>query len=59
MHWGKSIQAGHYVSNIKRNEKWYFCDDNEITEIKEEKIYSKYAYLLFYRQDNQDLRDNI
>ena len=51
IHCGKSIQAGHYVSIIKRDEKWYFCDDNEISEINEDKIFAENAYLLFYRQD--------
>lgn len=52
VHWGKSIQAGHYISIIKRNQKWYYCDDDEIKEINENKILFENAYLLFYRKNN-------
>ncbi len=52
MHCGKSIQAGHYVSIIKRKEKWYICDDDEIEEISRDQILVKTAYLLFYRLDS-------
>jgi ubiquitin C-terminal hydrolase len=46
-------EFGHYFSFIKRNEKWYRCNDNIVTEIEH---YSKYgninseAYILFYEK---------
>ncbi len=52
IHCGKNIQAGHYVSIIKRKDKWYICDDDEIEEINKNEILSKNAYLLFYRLEN-------
>ena len=54
IHCGKHIQAGHYVSIIKRKEKWYICDDDEVNEITEDKIFVDSAYLLFYRQEEKD-----
>ena len=45
------MQAGHYVSLVKRNKKWYICDDDKIEEISEDEILIKTAYLLFYRMD--------
>jgi ubiquitin carboxyl-terminal hydrolase 22/27/51 len=52
IHCGKNIQAGHYVSIIKRKEKWYMCDDDEVEEMNENDVEAKNAYLLFYRLDN-------
>ena len=52
IHCGKNIQAGHYVSIIKRKEKWYMCDDDEVEEMSENDVETKNAYLLFYRLDN-------
>lgn len=51
IHWGKSIQSGHYISIVKRNDKWYICDDDEVKEIDEDEILVDNAYLLFYRLD--------
>ena len=45
------MQAGHYISLVKRNKKWYICDDDEIKEPSEDKLLTKSAYLLFYRMD--------
>ena len=45
------MMAGHYVSLVKRNKKWYICDDDVIEETSEDKIFYKGAYLLFYRME--------
>ena len=42
---------------MKRNDKWYICDDDDVKEIDEEEILVDSAYLLFYRldEDNQNI----
>jgi ubiquitin C-terminal hydrolase len=42
---------------VKRNDKWYVCDDDDIKEIDESKILVDSAYLLFYRMD-EETQDN-
>ena len=44
--------AGHYISIVKRKDKWYICDDDEVKEISEDKILVDSAYLLFYRLED-------
>lgn len=51
VHSGKSIRAGHFISFIKRENKWYFCDDELVKETTESKITVENSYLLFYRQE--------
>ena len=50
VHLGSSISGGHYVSFVKRNDKWFFCNDDSIKQCSESKVLSNDAYLLFYRQ---------
>ena len=47
-HRGNQIGRGHYVSFVRRGDKWYFCNDDRIISIDEEEIYDKMAYLLVY-----------
>ena len=49
VHIGSSISGGHYVSFVKRNDNWYFCNDEAINSCSESKAINKDAYLLFYR----------
>ena len=46
-HYG-SINSGHYVSAIKKENKWILCDDNVISEIELNRVMSSNAYILFY-----------
>ena len=49
-HFGNTT-GGHYTSNIKNpNGKWYSFNDNNITEITEDKIINANTYSLFYRK---------
>lgn len=41
---------GHYNTMNNINNKWYSCDDDDITKIKEDNIYSKNAYVLLYEK---------
>ena len=61
-----TTEGGHYYSIIKENGKWWKCDDNRITEFKEENIPSESfggesslyenlpsAYMLFYTRNEE------
>ena len=50
-HYG-NFQKGHYTAICQNhvNMKWYFYNDDKISEIKEEDIISEFAYVLFYRK---------
>ena len=52
LHLGKHMAAGHYICIIKRDNKWFVCDDETVKEIDEDQILDENAYLLFYRQNN-------
>lgn len=47
-HFG-NMQSGHYVSNLKVNNKWYHCNDSHVRFADEaEVLASEGAYVLFY-----------
>ena len=63
IHKGKYLRQGHYYSIVKRDKKWYICNDNVIKELiefsQEEYIFfdkvdlahmNKNGYLFFYRK---------
>ena len=54
IHHGRNSNSGHYISIVKNNisKKWYSYNDENVTEINDEKdIQSNNAYLLFYQQN--------
>ena len=44
------MTAGHYFCFVKRNNKWFICDDENVQEVSEKKVANEDAYLLFYRK---------
>ena len=46
-HYGE-LNTGHYNSVIKKDNKWFMCDDTSVYEIEENKIMNSNAYVLFY-----------
>ena len=48
------LSGGHYTAYIKKNNKWYLCNDSNITEIHsvENNLISSKSYCLFYRKKN-------
>jgi ubiquitin C-terminal hydrolase len=50
-HFG-NLQSGHYVANVKVNEKWFHCNDAHVAQagigIGEREVLQSNAYLLFY-----------
>jgi hypothetical protein len=62
-HIGDDIKSGHYIAYIKKEQKWYRCDDEEVVEL-ELKDYEKIngerdsnPYVLLYKNKNK--RQNI
>ena len=51
-HLGGSIDSGHYINYSQINDKWYNFDDSNINELDESTIFSKNAYILFYKKLN-------
>ena len=43
------INSGHYVSYIRQNNKWYYCDDKHITETNLLML-SNNVYLVFMKK---------
>ena len=50
-HFGISI-GGHYTALCKNGNKWYDFDDEDVTEINDNRLVSSNAYLLFYKLKN-------
>ena len=51
-----SLNFGHYYSIIKKNNKWYLCNDNSISEFnieKQQKMINKNAYVLLYMKNKK------
>ena len=49
-HHGVFIDSGHYVSYIRKSNKWYHCDDKHITETNL-LTSSNNVYLMFYAKE--------
>lgn len=43
-----STNGGHYVSVINKNNKWFLCNDSNISEIKDIEKYLNYGYIYLY-----------
>jgi ubiquitin C-terminal hydrolase len=46
LHWGKSIDTGHYVSYTKRDGQWYYCSDSTKNPIAAKDLPLKDAYMM-------------
>ncbi len=51
-HIGPYITSGHYTANCKNsaNGNWYCFDDAEVSQLSEEQVCTRSAYLLFYQK---------
>lgn len=47
-----NLEMGHYISFIKRDNKWYFCNDNNITECDNIDSIIKKSYILLFNKTN-------
>ena len=55
IHKGKYLRQGHYFSIVKRDKKWYICNDNVITELKAS---SQNGYIYFDKIDLEHMNRN-
>lgn len=50
VHAGKSSKCGHYYSFVKHGDKWYMCNDERITEVRDiDQVLKQNAYMLVYK----------
>jgi len=42
------MHSGHYVSYIRKEKKWYYCDDHKIIQSSTDYVQRGKAYMLFY-----------
>ncbi|KAL4504367.1 hypothetical protein ABPG72_009813 [Tetrahymena utriculariae] len=45
-----SQDSGHYISYVKRENRWFCCDDGKYQEVSEKTVVKQEAYLLFYQR---------
>lgn len=45
-----SLDAGHYVTYLRRSNQWYKCDDAWITQVNENVVRAAQGYMMFYVQ---------
>jgi ubiquitin C-terminal hydrolase len=43
-----SMGYGHYVAFAKREENWYYFDDEDVKQVPYSTVMNREAYLLFY-----------
>jgi ubiquitin C-terminal hydrolase len=46
---GVHVQGGHYTVYIKRDGRWFLCDDWTVKPVEEEDAHDPRAYMLHYR----------
>ena len=57
-HLGTSLNNGHYIAYVRRNNKWYLADDSFITECNIETVLKQNAYILFYEKYTENYPNN-
>ncbi|EAR96319.2 ubiquitin carboxy-terminal hydrolase (macronuclear) [Tetrahymena thermophila SB210] len=45
-----SQDSGHYISYVKRENRWFCCDDGKYQEVSEKTVIKQEVYLLFYQR---------
>jgi ubiquitin carboxyl-terminal hydrolase 36/42 len=61
IHSGISVHAGHYYSYVRSSDGWYYCNDEKIQKISDERrVMKQNAYMLFYRKvfRNEEAKSN-
>ena len=51
-HKGASTDSGHYTAHVRRDNKWYHCDDSQVSEVADvgsASVVAADTYLLFYQ----------
>ena len=52
MHSG-ALQSGHYICCIRKENNWYYCDDNKIYPTSADYVQKLNAYMLFYEAQSR------
>lgn len=51
IHSGRSTRSGHYYSYVKKQNRWFCCNDESVREINNlDQVLKQKAYLLFYKR---------
>ena len=50
VHFGNHLSLGHYVAFVRDRDRWFLCDDRNITEVSPGVVFGQMAYLLFYQR---------
>ena len=53
-HIGSDLSFGHYKAECKIGSKWYVFDDEKVSPIESPGIKSSTAYVLFYKQEQEE-----
>ncbi|KAL4456270.1 hypothetical protein ABPG74_014231 [Tetrahymena malaccensis] len=49
-----SQDSGHYISYVKRENRWFCCDDGKYQEVSEKTVVKQEVYLLFYQRIDEN-----
>ena len=55
IHKGIFLKRGHYYSIVKRNKRWYICNDDVIEELK---TYTQNEFIFFDKVDIDHMNKN-
>jgi ubiquitin carboxyl-terminal hydrolase 22/27/51 len=47
VHRGK-FSTGHYYAYVRKDDRWWRCDDSKVDEVKQDEVMRSQAYMLFY-----------
>jgi len=59
VHQGSTQHSGHYIANVRCQERWWHCNDTTVTEISVEVAHDKQSYILVYQQQNATATRNM
>ncbi|KAF7728862.1 Ubiquitin carboxyl-terminal hydrolase 36 [Apophysomyces ossiformis] len=53
VHFGVGCSSGHYYAYVKNSSgKWYRMDDEDVSPVSTQEVFSQQAYILFYERDS-------
>jgi ubiquitin C-terminal hydrolase len=48
------FSTGHYYAYVRKESKWYKCDDAKVDEVKQDEVMRSQAYMIFYSRDTYE-----
>mmetsp|Transcript_35078 Transcript_35078/g.76786 ORF Transcript_35078/g.76786 Transcript_35078/m.76786 type:complete len:831 (-) Transcript_35078:142-2634(-) len=58
VHAGRSCDSGHYYSFVRSNDRWYKCNDSNVTEVGLDIVLRQKAYMLIYEVEGMRQNHN-